>query len=151
MKDISPSSQMSKATQQKIYQKVDDENGNGGASSEDVSRQLMRLKKKYLNRGTQMTQQGQENLYKKRRAQVRQLEIFSQPDYNNNGREQLMCWINKTPKEGLIIGKSRFNQSQGDHGHYTKGSYYEGDTLVLISGSLENSYLLFGFELQKFE
>ena len=62
-----------------------------GNDNDKISRLLVKLKNRYLISGPQTTQKGQDNLYKKRRAVVRPLEIFSEPDEDNV--ERLKCWI----------------------------------------------------------
>jgi hypothetical protein len=55
------------------------------------------------------TQKGQEFLYKKRRAVVRPLEIFSEPGLDDN-IERLKCWVNGIKIEGAIVAKALFSQ-----------------------------------------
>lgn len=58
-------------------------------------------------------------LYKKRRAVVRPLELFCEPD--DVGNQQLKCWITGVPVDGRLMTKARFNQTRTTaHGGYTK-------------------------------
>jgi hypothetical protein len=88
----------------------DEELGNSMFPNPDqVSRQLLILKSKYLNKKPTITQKGLENLYKKRRAVVRPLEIFSEPSLEDNV-ERLRCWVQGVRIEGALTAKARFSQ-----------------------------------------
>jgi hypothetical protein len=86
---------------------------------DQVSRQLLILKSKYLNKVPTTTQKGQENLYKKRRAVIRPLEIFSEPGLDDN-IERLKCWIQGVRIEGAITVKARFSQQEATFVGYQK-------------------------------
>lgn len=119
---------------------------NAGTDVDKISRLLIKMKNRYLISGPQTTQKGQDNLYKKRRAVVRPLEIFSEPDADNN--ERLKCWIQGINFESCIVAQARFNQTDNSLIGYQKMQFNEKDEIVLVSCSVENSYQMFGFKLQ---
>jgi len=81
----------------------------GGSGADQLSRQLLQLKSKYLNKVPTTTQKGQENLYKKRRAIVRPMEIYSEPGVEDNV-ERLRCWVQGVRIEGALTVRARFSQ-----------------------------------------
>ena len=79
---------------------------------------------------------------------VRPLEIYSEED--DNKYERLRCWTKGVNIDECIIVTARFNQTdpiQYGHHNYHKLQFSENDKIVIVSCSIENSYLLFGFRL----
>ena len=75
---------------------------------------------------------------------VRPYEIFCEP--NANGGQCLKCILTGIQADGRVVAKTRFNQVSTFAGGYKKMTFVEGDVVVIISASVENSYLLFGFK-----
>lgn len=74
------------------------------------------------------------------------MELFSEPD-QNTGKEAFKCWVNGVKIEGAVCVKSRFKQDVENYGNYSKLMFEEGEILMLVSCSIDNSYTLFGFKL----
>jgi hypothetical protein len=91
------------------FQSAMDYGGSNGGNIDKLSRQLLQLKSKYLNKVPTTTQKGQENLYKKRRAVVRPMEIYSEPGVEDNV-ERLRCWVQGVQIEGALTVRARFSQ-----------------------------------------
>ena len=91
------------------FQSATEFGGSGSGTMDKLSRQLFQLKSKYLNKVPTTTQKGQENLYKKRRAIVRPMEIYSEPGVEDNV-ERLRCWVQGVRIEGALTVRARFSQ-----------------------------------------
>jgi hypothetical protein len=48
--------------------------------------------------------------------------------------------------DGRLVAESSFRQDQSEIGNFTKMSFEKGIAIVIVSASVENSYLLFGFK-----
>ena len=79
---------------------------------------------------------------------VRPYEIFSQPDAY--GGQCLKCMLTGIQADGRVVAKTRFNQMSTFACGYKKMTFVEGDVVVIINASVENSYLLFGFKETQF-
>jgi hypothetical protein len=85
------------------------------------------------------------NLYAKRRALSRSYEIFSEPHPKTN-KMQLKCWITGVPVDGRLVAKARFQIKEPSFTDYQGLVFEEGEAIILISASVENTYRLFGFK-----
>lgn len=62
------------------------------------------------------------------------------------GAASLKTDIKGMPNDGRLVAVSNFNQIQSVFNGYKKLAYEPGETLIIVSASIDNSYLLFGFK-----
>ena len=59
---------------------------------------------------------------------------------------KLKCWLKGVPADGRLVAKATFSQIQSLYGGYPRMEFEKGTSVVIISASVDNSYLLFGYK-----
>lgn len=110
---------------------------------EGLGKHLRNAKIKYCQKEL-LKQDGVKKLYDNRRGVCRPLEVFRETNLKTM-KPQLKCWITNVPSDGRLVAIASFKTNEGIYGGYEKLGFDQGETIILVSGSVENSYLLLGY------
>ena len=112
--------------------------------TEQITKALNELKNKY-NSFLQLNQDGIFNQYRGRNGFIRPVEHFSEIE-PKSGKIVLLTKIKGVPSDGRLVTESTFRQDQVEFGNYTKMYFEKGKAIIIISASVDNTYVLFGFK-----
>ncbi|CDW84035.1 UNKNOWN [Stylonychia lemnae] len=109
-----------------------------------LSTYLKEIKEKYLSK-LSISQDGMLKKYANRNKNIRTYEIFTDSDTNQN-KIMLKTNIQGLPVDGRLIAVANFQQQESVFHGYSKLGFEKNEAIVLVSASLDNSYLIFGFK-----
>lgn len=78
---------------------------------------------------------------------MRLLELFSEADPSLQ-KDVFRCWVNGVRHEHMAVrAKALFAQESLGlfSSAYVRLTFRQGETVYIVSGSIENSYMVFGF------
>lgn len=83
--------------------------------------------------------------YNVRRGVVRPMELFC--EYDNKTNEQVLkCWIKGIPVDGRLVARASYSQEPTLYAGYKRLKFEKDTAVVIVSASVDNSYLLFGYK-----
>eukprot|EP00347_Sterkiella_histriomuscorum_P012684 403367623 len=113
--------------------------------SDSLSNYLKDIKNKYLSR-PQLNQDGMLSLFQQRSLQIRKpFDIYCDKD-SKPGLVKLKCDIKGLPNDGRLVAVSNFSQQASVFNGYNRVGYNQGESIIIVSASVDNTYMLFGFK-----
>ena len=110
----------------------------------DGDAQLKEILEKYCNVKPTTQDEMMSQLYRNRKN-LKPYQIFMEVD-----RKTLMpfmgTWLKGMPVDGRLVMKATFSQNHTEYGKYKRLQFKEGEAIVVVSASLDNTYLLFGYK-----
>eukprot|EP00347_Sterkiella_histriomuscorum_P018831 403344007 len=110
-------------------------------SNSDLDIYLDKIKRKYCDEKPKTLEQ-MNKIYRQRDG-VRVYELYIE----QQSKQQLKCWVKGLPNDGRSLVKASYEQKSGIFCGFEKLSFSSGDQIKIVSASVENTYLLFGFKV----
>lgn len=93
-----------------------------------------------------LNQDGMIGVYQQRAFQKRKaFEVYSDRD-SKPGLIKLKTDIKGLPNDGRLVAVSNFSQEASVFNGYNRVGYNQGESIIIVSASLSNTYMLFGFK-----